>query len=213
MLELLCCLPRSSSGSGGSGPPPKKPIDLPYLDPNRQPISEDVPAGTNAGEVETQPAPFFRLLPPEIRRQILNEAFGEQTIHVHLAWDYPRKTPQQTLKKERPPITSDHGGPYAPWSNERSSRYIESRDWTAAPQTRVWQWYSCVCHRNDPSGQGFVPLRYDQCLTGEAAYCPLWPGDAPDKCKIGVMGWLLSCRQRCVLTYSSRLSLSQGAVS
>jgi hypothetical protein len=49
---------------------------------------------------------------------------------------------------------------------------------------------------------GYPVYRYphiDGCLRGEGMCCPLWPPESavgiPGKCTVGVMGWLLACRQ------------------
>lgn len=35
----------------------------------------------------------------------------------------------------------------------------------------------------------------DNCQSGFPTYCDLWAGQVPDKCFIGAMGWLLTCRK------------------
>ncbi|KAJ4054652.1 hypothetical protein NW758_002356 [Fusarium oxysporum] len=68
-----------------------------------------------------------------------------------------------------------------------------------------WLWWGSVCHRLPPdldvSRTG--PMTHggpdgpwaDTCRVGDARHCSSWPGSFPAKCRIGTMGWLLSCRQ------------------
>ncbi|KFY36953.1 hypothetical protein V494_04920 [Pseudogymnoascus sp. VKM F-4513 (FW-928)] len=169
---------------------------LPFLPPKRPSILTPSPSrddlaspGVNYG--------LFQKLPYEIRRQILIEAFGERTLHVDLSHNHPlvRKSKLQTAKH------CDLG-----------SNLV--RD-TELPMD--WQWFGCVCHRPAewPDGStarhslqidpewGFERAMSrpgeDNCLIGgdnHLTECgPVAGEDQPSTCFIGVMGWLLTCRQ------------------
>ena len=75
------------------------------------------------------------------------------------------------------------------------------------PEDRIkkWRWYSCICHRDAPVSSGekvvnsggerrVTPAYLDRCLVGEGA-CAVWPGEAPGKCRVGGMGYLLCCKR------------------
>ncbi|KAK3306261.1 uncharacterized protein B0T15DRAFT_534840 [Chaetomium strumarium] len=145
-------------------------------------------------------------VPPELRWRILIAAFGGRTLHLDMQFAHPRRADAFDL------VAQDVNGaahgfgvsPLSPW-------YFPARD---AP--RAWRWTSCVCHRMLPVGSRFErrclakgrPVasypHSDGCLYGEVTYCHLWPPEtittramigAPGKCMVGVMGWLLACRQ------------------
>jgi hypothetical protein len=57
----------------------------------------------------------------------------------------------------------------------------------------------------DSRGPGYDPQPCDdECVygwngrNGFHPQCEHWPGDDPEKCLIGAMGWLLSCKQALV---------------
>ncbi|KAH7124523.1 hypothetical protein EDB81DRAFT_810918 [Dactylonectria macrodidyma] len=69
-----------------------------------------------------------------------------------------------------------------------------------------WRWFGCVCHRFQPGkqclslgrrrnfpNQPFRESDIDLCLKG-LVWCDSWPGKWPIKCQIGIIGWLMSCR-------------------
>lgn len=116
----------------------------------------------------TAESAFFKRLPIELRRQIYIAAFGGRVIHMDLRFGYPE------LPVPRHGRTTGNG--------------VYPRDRFAQPD---WMWWSSVCHR-DPMDEGYK----DRCHTGSGdTQCDLWPGEIPDKCFLGVMGWLLSCRR------------------
>lgn len=146
---------------------------------------------------------IFQRLPLEIRRTILIEAFGGRTLHMDLSYDYPL-----VRKPERQTTTSIHCG--LGFSLARNLK-----------RPRTWQWFGCVCHRPDhwpdksPYSSPFLKWdkigvvdgksRPDQdgCLSGVANYGgngECGPPGEEDKCFIGVMGWLLACRQAWVIS-------------
>lgn len=166
---------------------------LPFLPPPSTRSSENVTAQEVAA---TQPAQlngtFFERLSPDLRRMILIEAFGDRTVHMHLQFDRPLQA--------RPHRKRLHAGGVDVLNQTHSaSRQMK--------KPRAWQWYSCVCHR-DPVwfversqgvGEGkmtSMPMM-DTCLRGQPQCCDRPPGDREDmsQCYLGVMGWLMTCRQ------------------
>ncbi|KAH6886815.1 hypothetical protein B0T10DRAFT_607683 [Thelonectria olida] len=110
-------------------------------------------------------------MPPEIRGHTLRMAFGERRLHMDLSYSHrsgPSSVDQPTAAKS-------------------------------------WHWRSSVCHR--------LPLDYAPKLEGpmteggpdgpwadswrhsEAEDCLVRSENVPSKFHIGIMGWLLSCRQ------------------
>lgn len=130
------------------------------------------------------------------RRQILVKAFGGRTLHVDLSYRNPlvRKSKLQTARH---------------------------CDLIANPALDTelpmgWQWFGCVCHRpvEWPEGSpgrhsiyrapewGFEKAKArpgeDNCLRGGSNFTEcvlLTKEDQHSPCFIGVMGWLLTCRQ------------------
>ncbi|KAF7558432.1 hypothetical protein G7046_g5729 [Stylonectria norvegica] len=137
---------------------------------------------------------FFGRLPPEIRHAIQVLAFGDQTVHMELEYQYPynlvaEKEPETRAFHARIDLTGT--GRYAHMDTQGEVK---------------WRWFSCVCHRYPPEGihlplgrRGNMPWGHfrepdvDHCLRGMCS-CKNWPGKWPVKCQIGIMGWLLSCR-------------------
>jgi hypothetical protein len=153
------------------------------------------PGGATADSI------LFTLLPRETRREILVAAFGGRTLHMNL-----RPGPPLLPLSKRPPVPSTllclpHGGIGADleqgqWPEEVLDAARRVR--VAAPATKpVWQWWGCECHRNLPSGDERVVIApwQDRCVRGEAKWCDRYPGEAPGKCLIGCLGWLMTCRQ------------------
>jgi len=133
-------------------------------------------------------SPFFQKLPAEIRRQILIEAFGGQTVHMDLLYESPVSDHAST--------TGDVGHCGIPIWDVKECH--EAR--LGSNSGKQWLWRGSVCHRNPPMpgppGHRVQPSQ-DLCRFGAVGkgMCQLWPGEYPAKCFIGAMGWLLSCRQ------------------
>lgn len=140
---------------------------IPVLPQQRQYILTPTPSSENLVQNSNTKIAFFAKLPPELRQQIYIAAFGGRTIHIDLRFDHP-ETP---------------GPAHARLDPERQ------RDRTVLP---AWIWWSSVCHRNP-----VFEACEDQCRGGSLPHtaCFLYPGNMPEKCFIGVMGWLLTCRQ------------------
>lgn len=136
---------------------------------------------------------FFQSLPADLRRQILIEAFGRHTVHMDLSFAHPM-VPLTELEARTLAGDIRHCG-----LNCESNMLHHSPLKLDASKPKAWLWFSCVCHR-DPEYQvrGNYPISEpwtDACRTGAASGCPGWPGEKPGKCFLGIMGWLLSCRQ------------------
>lgn len=159
----------------------------------------------------------FFLLPPELRYQILNEAFGGgRTLHMSLEFQYPYYL--ANIERYNDPRFGCHA------KIERLVTVNNSHLQTNKP--KQWVWFGCVCHRS--SCHASKTARYldkfgdkngmlsrdsdapcepkdDRCLEG-VARCKQWPGTWPDKCQIGIFGWLLTCRR----AYSEGFSVLYG---
>lgn len=165
---------------------------------------------------------FFQTLPFEIRHKILKEAFGNYTVHMHLSYDFPK--PPLSIRQQDPKHRHANVRKVPPLPPPQSKFSI--------PKRMTWQWWSCICHRASPwtLSQSRPPTTqldkpcYDGCYTTiGSSWCEFWPGGEPGKCFIGVMGWLLSCRQALVPLFQSfelttsyagwRLSFSANATT
>ncbi|KAF5632401.1 multidrug resistance [Fusarium tjaetaba] len=133
-------------------------------------------------------------LPPDIRRYILILAFGNRRLHMDFSYDYPDMTSDLIQ-----PLDKNHCGIVMENMYGDKLRVVDDT------KPRSWIWWGSVCHRLPPdlniSQTG--PMTHggpdgpwaDTCRVGEARHCDSWPGSLPAKCRIGVMGWLQSCRQ------------------
>lgn len=138
---------------------------------------------------------FFERLSPDLRRMILIEAFGDRAVHMDLRYDRPLRA-----RSRRKTMPVHAGGVDILYNGNPPSR--------DSKQPRAWRYYSCVCHR-DPvglvdhsRGAGIsedLPSHpaTDSCLCRRLQSCDRPPGDTEDisRCFLGVMGWLLSCRE------------------
>lgn len=175
-------------------PSNKKEKPLPVLPSPRPRVLTPSPSHESlivSAATATENSPFFQNLPFEIRRRILLEAFGNVIVHMDLRLEHP------ILRRKDGPDSNPphyHQSPFEPPKEQLDT-------W----KPKEWQWWSCVCHRAPPGRAGFElkemaftePFE-DRCREGYDMWCEFWPGEKPGKCHIGVMGWLLSCRQACV---------------
>lgn len=140
---------------------------------------------------------LFTKVPALVRREMFIIAFGNHTLHVDLTFDYPHFPPPEQHMWDTPAARGQrrHAGIYAP-----------ERDY-AGPSPKAWHWRACVCHDcrvwrpvyQYHGRYARIGLSRDRCLDGrchacrDAAYSRAhkWPDD----CYVGVMGFLLSCRQ------------------
>jgi hypothetical protein len=120
----------------------------------------------------------------ELRQQILREAFGDRTIHVDLRFRPPLHALGNnfTTSPGHPPLARLPEIPPSPPSADGA-----------------WRWFSCLCRRDPPPhspNYNLLGPPDDGCLSGGgSSYCSLWPGTEPSKCRIGAIGFLLTCRQ------------------
>ncbi|KAG4271087.1 hypothetical protein FPRO04_11315 [Fusarium proliferatum] len=116
-------------------------------------------------------------VPANLRRDILRLAFGDRRLHMHLAFDAARCTPEDPDDLEAYEL-GDPDDPDAP-----------------GLRRKLWSWNGCICARkHDPE-------------LGPMTRGGLNPGPWIDRCcdsinvpkpppqNIGIMGWLQSCRQ------------------
>jgi hypothetical protein len=156
-----------------------EPPTLPRLRPH---ILTPSPS-TEALPQSRQVAPFFQMLPPEIRRQILMMAFGDRTVHMDLTYDHP------------------------PMPGKRETHAMNQEWHLGLDKTRPksWQWKGSTCHRYPPPGSIYFrkgsystqAVANDNCCVGLAVCCDMWAKNRKGLygCWIGVTGWLLACRQ------------------
>ncbi|VUC21464.1 unnamed protein product [Clonostachys rosea] len=172
-----------------------------------KPISLVIPSASTA-----EPSGFFGL-PPELRTKILITAFGQRTLHMSLEYQHPLYVPH-----ERRQGYATHAG------IEKLAGFEESHLRTDIPKKWIWFGCVCHRFRPGADGnvplsfgrvglgaedvetkhmvsgryeelfRGDLDLGHDLCLEG-FGYCDKWEGTWPEKCHIGIMGWLLTCRQ------------------
>ncbi|KAK0652762.1 hypothetical protein B0T16DRAFT_406768 [Cercophora newfieldiana] len=147
-------------------------------------------------QLEMESYGLFGKLPLELRREILTEAFGGQTLHMDLSHKHPlvRLQPSEE-ESQSPPHQHRHCG-------------LESELVCDTSQAKRWEWFSCVCHRRPGYSEAEKEQRLqamkgaltvepcdDECLEGSESMCACPSGASTAACFVGVMGWLLSCRQ------------------
>lgn len=163
----------------------------------------------------TTKSAFFQKLPFEIRHMILRHAFGDKIMGMCLCFDYPLKP----LRKLQPYQRVKHFSIRSlslelRWRVERAREerwqwysYI-CHPWTihflfwwriARTEKEQWLWYSYMHHQSPPA----IMNTY-----GDEDICD--DDSLSTSTYLGVMGWLLSCRQALVLHFI--LILSVGLV-
>ncbi|KAL6886365.1 hypothetical protein HDV57DRAFT_387809 [Trichoderma longibrachiatum] len=213
---------RASSGSSLMLPPPPlliiedPPIPphprLPSQRPGRLTPSPSRESLVSATVAATADSPFFTRLPLEIRRKILVEAFGAQTVHMDLIYDHPVLQPpflqdpsmssSSEEEEERAGRRRDARRAHGNLNVRLGTGVCDARNLRLDDsRPKEWAWRSSVCHRNPPGrcrpGDEVQPAE-DYCRFGQSPWhltCRHWPGEFPTKCLIGAMGWLCSCRQ------------------
>lgn len=170
---------------------------------------------------------LFGHLPQEIRQGILGFAFGNQTLHVDLTFDHPlTRRSSSHPEKTRTFGRISAKAPEKPCHTHCGLGSELVRD---TRQPEQWQWFSCVCHRRitplgdennsvlwpgriariEPCDDGCIPSNHILNLTrrgradelGRLRRCEPaeYSAVSTHECFIGVMGWLLACRQACVM--------------
>ncbi|KAK3988241.1 hypothetical protein QBC44DRAFT_382503 [Cladorrhinum sp. PSN332] len=154
---------------------------IPYLPPG-------IPAESWQPTDPQTASPFFAKIPAELRWQILCEAFGDRTIHIDFQLRHSPRFVDRAIRPE-----SYHHGRFRGHSCSHPTRNL-------GPAR--WKWFSCICHHAVPPGRSslgdnYIPsTRFHHCLKG-SSNCDDWPGETPDKCHLGAMGFLLSCKRAC----------------
>ncbi|KAF4434589.1 NADH dehydrogenase, partial [Fusarium acutatum] len=122
------------------------------------------------------------------------QTFGNLPLHMDFSYDYPDMSSDLIQ-----PLDKNHCGIVMENMYDDKLRVVDDT------KPRSWIWWGSICHRLPPdldiSQTG--PMSHggpdgswaDTCRVGEARHCDSWPGSFPAKCRIGAMGWLLSCRQ------------------
>lgn len=160
----------------------------PFLPSHRRPIT---PSNVTP---QLSACAFFTKLPEDIRREILIAAFGDRTIHMNLEFTHPYPV--------LPPL-DDAGGNnthrhthHARIAPLRNEHLLHKSD-------MVWRWDGSVCHRQArdyaPVGQDacflFHAVWLDGCMAGRNTYCESYGVSLPRDCQIGILGFVLSCKQ------------------
>lgn len=141
-------------------------------------------------------------LPYEVRHQILVEAFGGRRLHVDLSYSHP------LVRKPLKVKTFGSGSGVISGYRHCALGSELVRD---SSRPEGWQWFGCVCHRRAGFSETETQQRYgageysqsiepcdDDCLDGQGSMCSCGvgqPGRDGAACFVGVMGWLLACRQ------------------
>lgn len=170
-------------------PNPRPRALTPSLTPDDDGISNPAPRPLYQGSC------FWFKVPPNIRRDILRLAFGDTRLHIYLDYQYPNLPPDHSSKYHCRLVTEPEN-----WGNKRFPVTDQS-------QAEAWQWRGSICHRYPPNmAKDPGPMTHrglqgpwdDYCCNGgDPDICEAWrEEEGPSACSIGVMGWLLSCRQK-----------------
>jgi hypothetical protein len=130
----------------------------------------------------------FSKLPFDVRRLILELAFGKTVLHMDLSFGHPVAALERGTATPRSHCGLNVTSPKQHPTDLRLDRGLPER----------WQWWSSRCHCILPADKWHSSVGKpweDHCHTGTGHYCDDWPGERPSKCQIGIMGWLLACRQ------------------
>lgn len=116
--------------------------------------------------------PLFAILPAEIRRRILIEAFGDRTVHLDLSFRKGRGISSKAWRWNNCVCHSDKPGQC------HSSRWAQRKT-------------PCGYHGAEYEKYQRDPMR---CPGADEATAP-HAGSCPKNCGVGASGWLLTCRQ------------------
>jgi hypothetical protein len=140
----------------------------------------------------TAKSPFFAKLPFEIRQKILKHAFGDKTICMSLDFDYPVEGPIYRHRRHRCANCARR-------AIIRAITLKHIRKMIKGKKKR-WFWYCTVCDRCSQSIKNTLRDESNcdgNSIPGVSWCCDTWFIGA-SVLRIGVMGWLLSCRQALV---------------
>lgn len=206
---------------------PRLPL-LPAVRPRRLTLT----SSATEEEVDTARSHYglFGRLPLEIRQQILTEAFGNRMLHADLRSEFPSNHPENPNSwsaRQRARRWRNFSEGVMSWvAGKGWKQPHENACCSRFPDCGVQvQWASSVCHRERflegvywdfqflTSYGIFSAMRtpdMDLCL-GHPKYttgciCASWPEEQRAvECRVGVSGWLLTCRQAYVLFLTFRL--------
>lgn len=155
---------------------PAPPTALPVLPLRRNYLLTPSPSRVDLNRISSPHGVFFQRLPRELRDEVYIAAFGGRTVHMHCHSEYPR-SPHEALA-----VTS--------------AAAIEQMDSDMPPR---WARWNCVCHSYFQCA-----LYDDRCRCGlpQKICNHFYAGRWPDQCSLGILGWLLSCRQAYVAILS-----------
>ncbi|KAM0417280.1 hypothetical protein ACHAPT_012721 [Fusarium lateritium] len=144
---------------------------------------------------------LFTKLPQEIRLDILRQAFGDNDIHIELDYGYPPML-------EKRPRSRRYGSRISvryceTWCNRTGDPWGQHRLVPNKWKPKKWRWWSRVCYRGiltpfwGLSTHSSVKLEpwWDRCKFDLGPIYEPELGSDSSKRHVGVMGWLLSCRQ------------------
>ena len=142
------------------------------------PTLPDTPIVLSSAQSQTG---FFSL-PFELREVILTEAFGYARIHIDL----------QLLPPLHESLVSDS----CPGSYNSPNLPLHRHLYQWDSPIRRWKWYSCFCYllQNGLTGEYGVLPHHDLCRFDDEL-CQHRKASAPKKCRLGIIGFMMSCKQ------------------
>ncbi|QGI68334.1 hypothetical protein CEK26_012296 [Fusarium fujikuroi] len=183
-------------------------------DPNLLSSSNNSTASVSGPRPRYQETCLWFRVPPNIRSDILRLAFGDTRIHINMEYNRPHIA--------HPESSSLHCG-IVVGPGEYPGEEMRVLDKT---KPATWRWWSSRCHRSypdetknqGPMTRGGAPGPWvDNCRNGgNSSVCEAWKEqEGSSACHVGVMGWLLSCRQNYMETidvlYSTNTLILQGS--
>lgn len=139
-------------------------------------------------DAATAHSALFMVLPREVRDAILTAAFGGRKLHVQ---QYGPTAPQAKPQGSR-----------SGWARGGARQWLGGLFATSKSKGKSGperRWYACVCdsHRRDLGLELRESPSADICLMDikDSQWKGSHPLEVPAELAIGVMGWLLTCRQ------------------
>lgn len=182
---------------------------LPSPRPRALTLTPTSPVDTHEqAHVATQKSRFFAL-PREIRDEVYMHLFGNRNVHIA----YRRSQGILVFKTKSPPDEEkvsrwgstwglNWGGKQAKDDDEQEDgKKDKDQTWDELERTEtpeIWEMMHCICRRHGEGGGWWEDYRgcvngnsSVQHVGGQGTTCD----DGNCECFLGVMGWLLSCRQ------------------
>ncbi|OAA53258.1 hypothetical protein ISF_08872 [Cordyceps fumosorosea ARSEF 2679] len=184
MPSLGAALRSIRSQIPGLSSDPRPPADR---TPRYPPLPPCAPSAVVAAPLPsaTASSPLFTRLPAELRHLILVAAFGDLVVHMHLSLERPPRRPRRNARRG-PVAAANYAG--------HPGRHAFDPD--ARP---FWRWRSSRCHSHCSLAPGLWGTALSSGFGGDRDYCVAGescghPG-APESCRLGALGWLLTCRE------------------